>query len=96
MMSMHYIADLQPDKIAAAQLAVDRQVEHGQLSGAVLDLQANPDGPDFLQLEWRLWADQLALVPGFRRLLRGFVRNEKHLRALRCVGEPTASPLMRD
>src|SRR5690242_20790081 len=42
------ILDLDGDNVAAAQFAVDRQIEHGEVSGAALDHQSGPDGPDVL------------------------------------------------
>jgi len=42
------IFNLQADHIAAAQLAVDGQIEHGQISGALLHLKLGPDRPDVL------------------------------------------------
>jgi len=46
--AVHDVTNFQPDQIATAQLAVDCEIEHRQLTGSVLDLQPNPDGPDFL------------------------------------------------
>ena len=68
---------MQIHQIAATQLAVDRQVEHGQVANLVFILEVDSDGPDVLGLEWRLLADQLAFVPGFPSLI-GF-----HVRLLR-------------
>src|SRR5262252_19471 len=42
------VLDLDGDNVAAAQLAVDRQIEHGEVSGAALDHQSGPNGPDVL------------------------------------------------
>jgi hypothetical protein len=61
---MHNIADLQSDKVAATQLAIDDEVEHGQVADAVFEIESNPDRPDFLKLAWRFGACQLAFVPG--------------------------------
>jgi len=88
MAAMYQVVNFQSDQIAASQLAVDGQLEHSALANSVPYFQANPDCPDFLQLERRLWADELTLVPGFRRRILGFVSNEKQLRFLRCVREP--------
>jgi hypothetical protein len=56
-------------QIAAAQVAVVTQVEHGELSQSSLHLQTNPDGPDLLEFERGLLADQLAFVPWFVTLI---------------------------
>src|SRR5215472_16721344 len=56
--------DLEGHHVATAQLAVDRQIEHGEVSGATLDHHSSPDRPDVLRAEWGLGSDQLALVPG--------------------------------
>jgi hypothetical protein len=43
----------------------------------MFELQSHPDGPDILQLEWRLLAHQLALVPRFVvRLVARFFHDE--------------------
>src|SRR5689334_17865094 len=42
------ILDLDGDNVAAAQFAVDRQIEHGEVSSAALDHQPGPNGPDVL------------------------------------------------
>jgi hypothetical protein len=39
------IIDLQLHEIAASNLAVDRQVGHGEVAGSVLQLKPDPDGP---------------------------------------------------
>ena len=65
------VANAQIDEIAAAQLAVDREVEHGQVSNLMRVLKVNSDGPDVLRLERWLLADQLAFVPRFP-VLSGF------------------------
>jgi hypothetical protein len=72
------IANTQINKIAPAQLAIDREVEHSQAPNLMRMLKLNSDCPDVLRLEGRLLPDQLAFVPGFPgvngfhfRLLRG-------------------------
>ena len=55
------IGQLEPDR---PQLAVDREIEEGEVSDPVLDLQPNAHRPDFLELERRFLPDQLAPVPG--------------------------------
>lgn len=52
-------------EVAAAQLAVDPQIEKCKVPGSVLELQPSSDSPDFSRLEWRLLADQLSFVPRF-------------------------------
>jgi hypothetical protein len=69
---------MQIDEIAAAQLAVDREVEHGQVSNLMRVLKLNSDGPDVLRLQRWLLTDQLAFVPGFP------VMSRFHDRLLRC------------
>jgi hypothetical protein len=58
------IADAQRDQVAAAQLAVDGEVEEGEVAQLVRQLQANPDRSDLPHFQRRLGAGQLALVPG--------------------------------
>jgi hypothetical protein len=62
-----HISDPQRDQIAAAQPAVDRQVEQRQVAGLPRHPQACAYCPDLCQLERRLLADQLVLVPGCPR-----------------------------
>jgi hypothetical protein len=57
------IGDPQPDQVAAAELAVDGQVEQGQVAEPPLPLQVEADGPDLLGPEGRLGTDEAALVP---------------------------------
>src|SRR2546426_8446584 len=59
------IANTQIDEITTAQLAVDCEVEHRQVSNLLAVLEVDSDCPDILWLEWRLLPDQLAFVPGF-------------------------------
>ena len=40
------IMDAERDKIEAAQFAVDGKIEQGEISGAMIQLQSNSDGPD--------------------------------------------------
>jgi hypothetical protein len=57
------IVDTQPDQIAATQLAIDGEIEKRKVSGSMIQLQANPDRPDFLQLQRGLLTEQFAVVP---------------------------------
>jgi len=45
--SLDHIVDVKPDQIAPAQLAVDGKVEQCAFPGLMIQLQLNPDGPDF-------------------------------------------------
>lgn len=58
-----HIADSETNEVAAAELAIDPEVEEGQVAYPLLKLQARADGPDITDAERRLLADQLALVP---------------------------------
>lgn len=59
------VVHAQVDEIAAPQLAVDGQIEHGEVTDRMGILQVDADGPDVLRLERGLLADELSLVPGF-------------------------------
>jgi hypothetical protein len=58
--------DLNVDDVAAAQLAVDRQVEQRQVAWPSSDLESCSDGPDLFRLERWLRSGQLPFVPGLR------------------------------
>src|SRR5215475_15135847 len=58
------ILDFERHHVTTAQLAVDREIEHGEVSDATLNHQPRPDGPDVLCPQRGLGSDQLALVPG--------------------------------
>ena len=62
---MRHVAHPQADEVTPSQLAVDREVEHGEVAHSVSVLQMDADGPDVFGLERRLLANQLPLVPGF-------------------------------
>lgn len=72
------VAHTQVDEIATAQLTVNREVEHCQVSGLMRVLQLNQDGPDVLRLQRRFLTNQLAFVPGLA------VKIRFHDRLLRC------------
>jgi hypothetical protein len=57
------VPDLEADEVAAAQLAVDPEVEEGKLAHSIFHLQTDSKRPDVLKLERCLLADDLALVP---------------------------------
>jgi hypothetical protein len=72
--AVRHIPNVQVNQIAAALLAVDRQVEDGEVANLVFVLQVDSDGPDVPGLEWRLLADQFAFVPRLPSLIRFHVR----------------------
>ena len=41
------------------------QIEQGEISGAMIQLQSNSDGPDLFQLQRRLLPEELALIPRY-------------------------------
>jgi hypothetical protein len=43
-----YILDFDCDDVTATKLAVDSQIEHGQVASAIFDLKFRPDRPDVL------------------------------------------------
>jgi len=67
--SRNYVASyadvlhLQARQIARLKLAVDRQVEHRQLTSVGRDLQPRSNRPDFSKLQRRLLAGRPPLVP---------------------------------
>ena len=62
-----HVIDAQRDQIAAAQLAVDGEVEQRQVAGTPLQLQLRPDGPHVAGPQRRLGTGELALVAGLPR-----------------------------
>ena len=65
---MGHVAHHQTDQVTAAQLAVDGEVEQGELADIAGYLQSGANGPDLPELQGWLLADQFALVP---RRVRG-------------------------
>src|SRR5207249_6331033 len=65
MTALEHIADVKPHQVAPAQLAVDGEIEQREFPGSMIQLQSNPDGPDLLQLQRWLLADQLPFVPRY-------------------------------
>ena len=57
------ILDFDRHDIAPAKLAVDRQIEHGEVAGATFDLEFRPDCPDISGPQRRLRPCQLTFVP---------------------------------
>ena len=51
------ISDAQFYQVACSQLAVDRQIEQGQIADSSLKLQSNSDGPDVSKPQGCLLAD---------------------------------------
>jgi hypothetical protein len=57
------VIDPKADEIAAAQLAVDGEVEHRQIALVVLDLKSDANGPDLFRPQGPLLANETAFVP---------------------------------
>jgi hypothetical protein len=70
LVAMRDVAHPQIHKVAPAQLAVDRQVEHRQISNLMGVLKLNSNCPDVLRLQRWFLPDQLAFVLRFP-VLRG-------------------------
>jgi hypothetical protein len=58
------VLDLEGHHVAATQLAIDGQIEHGKVSRSTFYHQPGSDRPHVLRSQRGLRADQLALVPG--------------------------------
>lgn len=69
------IADLEADEVAAAELAVDGEIEHRQVAGRIRQLKADADSPDMLGLQRsnysRGWLS-LGFWPGTARIGGGW------------------------
>ena len=61
------VVDAKSDQIAPAQLTVDRKVEQREFPGSMIQLQSNPDGPDFLSFSGGFWPSSLPLFHGIER-----------------------------
>jgi hypothetical protein len=57
------VVHLQAHEIAASQLAVDSEIEHGEVALAAYELPANPYGPNVLRPQRTLLTEQVASVP---------------------------------
>src|SRR5206468_12075429 len=57
------ILDPDGDDITATKLAVDCQIEHGEIASTALDLELCPDRPDVFGSQRGLCPGQLSLVP---------------------------------
>jgi hypothetical protein len=60
-----HIFDPDSDDVAAAKLAVDRQIEQRQVASAFFDLEFRSDRPDLFWPQRRLCPCQLAFVLGY-------------------------------
>jgi hypothetical protein len=58
-----YVIHSEGDEIAAAQFAVDGEVEQRQVARAALKLQLGSNGPYVSRSQWRLRTGELAFVP---------------------------------
>src|SRR5271170_5578249 len=61
--SAAYIVDPEPHEIAAPQLAIDGEIEQGEVASPPLKLEPDADGPDLLGLQRALLADEAPFVP---------------------------------
>jgi len=68
LVAMTDIPDLERDEIAAAQLAVDAQVEEREFAHPALHLEADAQRPDVLELERCLLPDDPPLFQGSREV----------------------------
>ncbi len=69
------ILDPYGDDVAAAKLAVDRQIEHREVANSAFDLELRPDRPDMFRSQRRLASCQLAFVLGHALVRR---RGDNH------------------
>jgi hypothetical protein len=58
------ITDAQLHEIAAAQFAVERQIEQREFALAITNFEANPNRPNVPEFERRFLTNQLAFIPG--------------------------------
>jgi hypothetical protein len=63
LIAMTHVPELHGDQVTAPKLAVDAQVEQGQLTHSVLYLEPYSKRPDVLDLERGLLTNDLALFP---------------------------------
>lgn len=61
-------------QVATSQLAVNRHVEHGEITNCVFVLEEDSNGPYVFRLKRRLLTDKLALIPCFTLLDRFHAR----------------------
>jgi hypothetical protein len=69
---LSYIADPQADEVTATQLAIQAEIEKGELPGSLGELQTDADCPDLLEAQRWLLAYQPAFVPGRFCTANGF------------------------
>jgi hypothetical protein len=67
-----YVVDFKTNEVAAPQLAVDGEIEHREITFAVLQLEPHPDRPHVLRLQRALLTDQASLVPRLAALRQGY------------------------
>ena len=72
------------DDITAAKLAVDCQIEHGQIASAAFNLEFHPDRPDVFGPQRRFCSGQLPLFHG-TRLGVGVLPSPRTVRPMRPV-----------
>jgi hypothetical protein len=58
-----HVVDAECNEVTGSQLAVERQIEQGQIPDTMSNLEPDPNGPDLLRLERRFGSNQLAPVP---------------------------------
>jgi hypothetical protein len=87
-----HVIDAQRHEIAAAQLAVDGEVEQGQVSGTPLQLQLRPDGPHVTGPQRWLRTGELALVA---RGSRGAAGDDGGLPSF-MVGHPSCARALQE
>jgi hypothetical protein len=59
------VANLQPDEVAAPELAVDCKIEEDEVSHIAVKFKPGPDRPDLFHFQRRLLTGQLAAVSGW-------------------------------
>jgi hypothetical protein len=57
LITVGYVANMQIDKVAPAQLAIDRKIEKRKIANRVRVLKVNPDCPYVFRLQRRLLTD---------------------------------------
>jgi hypothetical protein len=59
------VLDLEGDDITTSQFAVDGQIEQGQITRSLVNLELGPYRPDVFLSQRRLGSNQLSFVPGY-------------------------------
>lgn len=57
LIAMNYVANPKINQIAAAELAVDGEIEQRQVTNALVELKVDTNRPDVFQLQGRLLTD---------------------------------------